>query len=118
MIECDSNDPKCYANFTGINLIYAGGHCHAATCLSMELYNGDTGELLCRQIPVYGTGSSDRFDEKDYIAIPPCLWGNEPGLVPPVFLSLDTNLVSIKRNNNTYGHYGEMASWQMRGIYV
>ena len=27
----------------------------------------------------------------------------------------DQNLTSIKWNNNTYGHYGEMAMWQMRG---
>jgi len=118
MIECDPNDQKCYANFTGINLIYAGGHCHAPSCISLELYNADNGELLCSQTPVLGTGSNAKFDEKDYVALPPCLWGNEPGLVPPVFLPLDGNLLSVKRNNNTNGHYGEMASWQMRGIYV
>merc|ERR1719258_807779 len=30
-------------------LIYAGGHCHAPTCLGMRLYRNDTGvpELLC-----------------------------------------------------------------------
>ena len=59
------------------------------------------------------------FDELGYLALPPCLWGNESeGLVPPTFLSFDTNLMSIKRNNNTNGHYGEMASWQMRGVMV
>ena len=34
----------------------------------------------------------------------------------PVFLPFHGNLTSIKRNNNTYLHYGEMASWQMRGV--
>ena len=54
-----------------------------------------------------------------YIAIPPCLWGSEEeGLVPPTFLSFDTNLLSIKRNNNTNAHYGDMAMWQMRGVMV
>merc|ERR1712037_857708 len=38
------------------------------------------------------------------------------GLIAPVFLPFNANLTSIKRNNNTYAHYGEMASWQMRGI--
>ena len=38
--------------------------------------------------------------------------------MPPVLLTLDTQLLSVKKNNNTYGHYGEMASWQMRGIVV
>lgn len=103
----------------GINLIYAGGHCHAPSCLSLELYNLDTGNLICRQEPVSGSGSGATFDELDYIAIPPCLWGSEEdGLVPPALLSWDTNLLSIKRNNNTYTHYGEMASWQMRGVFV
>jgi len=27
----------------GINLIYAGGHCHAPSCISLNLYNADTG---------------------------------------------------------------------------
>ena len=59
------------------------------------------------------------YDELGYLALPPCLWGPaEEGLIPPTFLSFDTNLMSIKRNNNTYTHYGEMASWQMRGILV
>ena len=59
------------------------------------------------------------FDELGYLALPPCIWGPEDeGLMPPTFLSFDTNLMSIKRNNNTNGHYGEMASWQMRGILV
>jgi len=118
MVNCDSNDPDCDKKFTGIQLIYAGGHCHAPSCISLELYNADNGELLCIQTPIFGTGSSAKFDEKDYLAIPPCLWGNQDGLVPPVYLSLDTNLLSVKKNNNTYGHYGEMASWQMRGIYL
>ena len=38
--------------------------------------------------------------------------------MPPTFLSFDTNLLSIKRNNNTNAHYGEMAMWQMRGVMV
>ena len=40
----------------------------------------------------------------------------QEGLIAPVFLPFNANLTSIKRNNNTYTHYGEMASWQMRGI--
>ena len=40
------------------------------------------------------------------------------GLIAPELLSLDTTLLSIKRNNNTIGHTGEMASWQMRGLVV
>ena len=104
---------------TGIELRYAGGHCHAPSCLSIELYNADTMELLCAQLPVYGEGNThaDKFDEKGYVALPPCLWGGaDEGLAPPVPLKYSTNLLSVKRNNATVGHYGEMASWQMRGI--
>ena len=35
--------------------------------------------------------------------------------MPPHYLKYDQNLTSIKRNNNTYDHFGEMAMWQMRG---
>ena len=106
-----------------MRLLYAGGHCHAPSCLSIELYRNDTGhemELLCRQLPYYGAGDTarDKFDERGYVALPPCLWGDDDGLRPSFVLPPDTPLVSIKRNNNTHaGHYGEMASWQMRGTY-
>lgn len=110
------------ANVTeGVKLIYAGPHCHAPTCLSMELYNADAGQLLCKVEPTHGKGDHKKlYDEQGFIAIPPCLWGTDEseGLPPPQLLSLDTTLVSIKRNNNTLGHTGEMASWQMRGVVV
>jgi hypothetical protein len=110
-----STDPNQTA---GVKLIYAGPHCHAPTCLSMELYNADTGRLLCHMEPVRGQ-SVDLYNEHGFLAIPPCLWGDiAEGLLEPELLSLDTTLLSIKRNNNTLGHTGEMASWQMRGIVV
>ena len=37
-----------------MELIYAAGHCHAPSCISMELYHADTGMLLCSHYPVYG----------------------------------------------------------------
>ena len=38
------------------------------------------------------------------------------GLNPSIMLPPATPMVSVKRNFNTHmGHYGEMASWQMRG---
>ena len=122
MANCDvRTNPGCWGDtskYKGINLIYAAGHCHAPSCLSMELYNADTNELLCRHDPVYGK-THETFDELGYLTLPPCLYGSlEDGLNPPTFLSYDTNLYSIKRNNNTAAHYGEMASWQMRGILV
>jgi hypothetical protein len=42
----------------------------------------------------------------------------QEGLAPPTFLPFNANLTSIKRNNNTNTHLGEMAMWQMRGVMV
>lgn len=60
-----------------------------------------------------GEVAKDRFDEKGYVALPPCLWGTESELNDPVWLNGTVPMVSIKRNQNTHaGHFGEMASWQ------
>lgn len=42
---------------SNVRLLYAGGHCHAPACISMELWMNATGtpELLCAQIPKFGT---------------------------------------------------------------
>ncbi len=43
---------------------------HAPTCLRMEMWNNDTGKLLCASNPIYGgTGQIDvaKFDEPGYI---------------------------------------------------
>ena len=66
-------NPNCWGDtkqYTGINLIYAGGHCHAPSCISMELYHADTGELLCAHYPLYGQ-THQIFDELGYLALPP-----------------------------------------------
>jgi hypothetical protein len=87
----------------------------------MELYNADTGQLLCHVDMLRGSGGTEPFDERGYIAIPPCLWssnGTNDGLSPPHFLPLNATLLSIKRANSTWPHIGEMASWQMRGVLV
>ncbi|CAB9526280.1 expressed unknown protein [Seminavis robusta] len=106
----------------GINLIFASAHCHANSCLSMELYHANTGQLLCRVEPIYGQsddGHGAYGDERGYLALPPCLWGSpSEGLPEPFFLPLDAELLSIKRNNNTLPHTGEMSLWQMRGIVI
>ena len=85
-------------------------HCHAPTCLSMAIYNNDTGKLICEERSVYGQGRPGvRFDEPGYIAVPPCVWGREEdGLEPPPDLTGIT-LKVVKTANATYGHHGEMA---------
>jgi len=103
-------------------LVYAGGHCHAPSCVRLDLYRNDTGtpKLLCRQEPLFGQGNVhiDKYDEAGYIHIPPCLWSDDPaeGLQPTEWLPRGTPMFSISQKKNTHlGHYGEMASWQMRG---
>ena len=127
----DGDDCECIHTITynrtvsNMRLIYAGGHCHAPACIGIWLYRNDPGhemELLCHQAPVYGKGTGNNtvagmYDEAGYLSLPPCLWGEEPGLHPSVLLPPHTQLVSIKKNDNTHaGHFGEMASWQMRGV--
>ncbi len=111
---------QCTRNATGLELRYAGGHCHAPSCISLQLYIVDTGELVCEQIPHYGQGNpDDRFDELGYEAVPPCLWGSkDEGLLPPILLKWNTTLRTVKKNNANIYHYGEMASWQMRAVFV
>ena len=56
-------NPTCSGDthsYEGINIIYAGGHCHAPSCLSIELFNEDTGKLICKQMPVYGKSDKVR----------------------------------------------------------
>ncbi|KAH8060478.1 hypothetical protein JL722_4576 [Aureococcus anophagefferens] len=119
--ECEHTITSHFS-MSNASMIYAGGHCHAPACISIELYKNDTGtpELLCRQVSVYGEGdvAADKFDEVGYVALPPCLWGSkDEGLEPPVFLGEDTPMFSITHTWNTYvGHTGQMASWQMRGV--
>ena len=125
VIQCPKGTPasKCTQTITGtwmpvpasskgVHMVKAHFHCHAPTCIKMELWNHDTGKLLCRESTLIGgTGKIDlkRFDEPGYIAVPPCLWGSpEDGLNPPPLMTGMTIKV-ISLTNNTYGHHGEMA---------
>merc|ERR1712072_1380238 len=124
--DCDCVHTITYNHtVSNMRLIYAGGHCHAPACVGIWLYRNDPGhemEILCHQAPIYGNGTgansvAGMYDEKGYLSLPPCLWSDDEGLHPSVLLPPKTELVSIKKNRNTHiGHFGEMASWQMRGI--
>jgi hypothetical protein len=37
-----------------VHLVALHHHCHAPTCLRIDVYNNETGELICRAEPVYG----------------------------------------------------------------
>ena len=95
----------------------ADGHCHSPACLSLQLRDRDTGELLCEVTPRRGK-SDAAWDEAGYLWLPPCQWGSaEEGLRPPPVLGLDANLTAIKVANATEYHFGVMGIWQMRGAY-
>jgi len=123
---------------TGIQLIYAGGHCHVG-CLSLDLINLDTGATICHQEPVMGTRVSpgdNAMDEAGYsVSIPPCEWGTDPRdeLPPPVVIRPNDRLQIIARYNATrmrprddaaadprtvdIAHYAVMSMYQMRAAF-
>jgi hypothetical protein len=104
-----SGDPSACGNITLIKerdnsrfkLMYMAAHCHTPACISLELWNDDTGELICKNEPIYGNSTKAQNENKYVISIPPCLFGSkEEGLMPPPIISLDSNLTTIKRANN------------------
>lgn len=99
--------PKGYKTITPLVI---AAHCHAPSCLMQELWNVDTNELICRVTAQYGTGK-DIYNEANYVALPPCIFGYEPGLKKPVTLKPETKLRAFKVFNNTYRHLGQMAQW-------
>mmetsp|Transcript_5349 Transcript_5349/g.12259 ORF Transcript_5349/g.12259 Transcript_5349/m.12259 type:complete len:752 (-) Transcript_5349:68-2323(-) len=112
-------DPDRVDPNKGVELVYAGGHCHGPACLSIELWNDDTGMLVCKNSYVEGK-TDGKWDERGYGHIPPCVWGDpklDAGLVDPPRLFLNTTLRTVQTYNSTYKHTGVMAFWQMRGAY-
>jgi hypothetical protein len=83
-------------------------HCHSGTCIAIQIYYNDTGELLCDQRSKFGQGERDRFDEPGYINRPPCLWGDAKyGLEPPPKIG-GRVLRAVAITNSTSAHHGEM----------
>lgn len=117
----DDGAPPVPKNFTTITPLVMTPHCHAPSCIRQEFWNADTGEIICNMTAMYGSeeyGSTDSiFNEKDYITILPCIYGNQPGLQNPFQLTPDTNITAIKYFNNTYRHLGQMAQWTGLMVY-
>ena len=101
------------ANFSSITWFVMTPHFHAPNSIREELWNEDTGEIICNASGSYGSpvhGSTDApFNEASYIAISPCLFGHQAGLQYPFTVTPNTNLLAIKYVNNTYRHLGQMA---------
>ena len=57
---------------SGLALLVDGSCLQALACISGELWNADTGELICRNTAEYGTGAPGPANEKAYVVgIPP-----------------------------------------------
>ena len=110
--------PRVYHN---LSLLVMTPHCHAPSCIREELWDADTNTLLCNVTAEYGDaryGSLDApFNERGYVAIPPCLFGHQPGLPKPWTLRADANLTAVKYFNNTWRHLGQMAQWTGLMVY-
>eukprot|EP00463_Aulacantha_scolymantha_P000832 TRINITY_DN1553_c0_g1_i1.p1 TRINITY_DN1553_c0_g1~~TRINITY_DN1553_c0_g1_i1.p1 ORF type:complete len:375 (+),score=45.37 TRINITY_DN1553_c0_g1_i1:113-1126(+) len=102
-------------NFSKITFFVMTPHCHAPSCIREEFWNADTGEIICNVTAKYGSpkyGSLNQvFNEADYIAIPPCIFGDQAGLHKPVEILPHTKVTAIKYFNNTFRHLGQMAQW-------
>lgn len=109
------------SSFNGITPLVMTPHCHAPSCIRQEFWNADTGEIICNVTAKYGDlayGSLDNvFNEANYIAIPPCIFGNQTGLQYPFTVNPDTNITAIKYLNNSYRHLGQMAQWTGLMVY-
>jgi len=109
------------ASYSTITPFVMTPHCHAPSCIREQLWNKDTGELICSVDASYGSpsygGTNETFNEESYLTINPCLWGYQSGLNPPLFLRPNTNLSAIKYFNNTYRHLGQMAQWTGLMVY-
>ena len=88
-------------------------HCHAPSCIREEFWN--EGTKVCSVTANYGDekyGSVNAtFNEANYVAIPPCIFGEQAGLQFPITLKRGTNVTAHKFFNNTYRHLGQMAQW-------
>jgi len=117
----DDGAPPVPKNFSSITPLVITPHCHAPSCIRQELWNADTGEIICNMTAHYGDekyGSTNNvFNEKDYITILPCLYGYQPGLQFPFDLTPETNITAVKYFNNTYRHLGQMAQWTGLMVY-
>eukprot|EP00092_Neocalanus_flemingeri_P016158 GFUD01017488.1.p1 GENE.GFUD01017488.1~~GFUD01017488.1.p1 ORF type:complete len:796 (-),score=158.21 GFUD01017488.1:53-2440(-) len=117
----DDGAPPVPGNFTTITPLVMTPHCHAPSCIRQEFWNADTGEIICNMTAMYGNekyGSTNNvFNEKGYLTILPCIFGNQPGLQTPFNISPDTNITAIKYFNNTHRHLGQMAQWTGMMVY-
>eukprot|EP00040_Diaphanoeca_grandis_P032470 m.196795 g.196795 ORF g.196795 m.196795 type:complete len:870 (+) comp32636_c0_seq1:40-2649(+) len=107
--------------FTGITPLVMTPHCHAPSCIREEFWNADTGEIICNVTAKYGNemygSTNNTFNEANYVAIPPCIFGNQTGLQFPFTVTPATKITAIKYLNNSFRHLGQMAQWTGLMVY-
>lgn len=110
--------PKAYSK---IKPLVMTPHCHAPSCIREEFWDATTGKIICNVTAKYGAdyyGSPNAtFNEANYVAIPPCIFGNQTGLQYPFSLNPTHNITAVKYFNNTYRHLGQMAQWTGMMVY-
>jgi len=90
-----------------VSLVYAVGHLHVGG-LSLDLYDDETGELICHSEPTYGDGL-DAGNEKGYlVGMSDCVFD------PPRTMKRGQVVRTVARYNNTINHHGVMALWLMQ----
>jgi hypothetical protein len=98
-----------------LELVHAAAHLHTGG-LMLELFDDETGQLLCRVKPTYGhslTAPAVPGDEAGYlVGSAPCVWGPAPLKSPPR-LRRDHLLRTVAYYNSTTRHDGVMALWLM-----
>jgi len=107
--------------FSTITSLVMTPHCHAPSCIREEIWNADTNTILCNVTAKYGNEQwgplTQTFNEANYVAIPPCIFGDQSGLQTPFHLDPNTNIRAVKYFNNTYRHLGQMAQWTGMMVY-
>merc|ERR1712157_195501 len=90
-----------------VSLVYAVGHLHVGG-LSLDLYDDETGELICHSALTYRTGLEAGNEAHYLTGMSDCVFD------PPLKMKRETVVRTIARYNNTVAHHGVMALWLMQ----
>merc|ERR1712025_1427370 len=80
-----------------VDLVYAVGHLLVGG-LSLDLYDDETGELICHSAPTYGTGLEAGNEAHYLTGMSDCVFD------PPLKMKRETVVRTIARYNNTVAH--------------
>lgn len=87
-----------------VEIPYIVGHLHVGG-IALDVYNDDTGELLCHSVAKYGNGTEAGNEEGFVVEMTPCVFEGEDIPVLPK----NTKIRTTASYNNTEAHTGVMA---------